>query len=644
MSTPLTSIGGLASGIDFPALTDAIIGSRLRPVRVLEQRIQGNQLRSDAYLSLSSRLQALQSASSSLANPTALTGMTAQVRTPGDGPAGFTVSAGREAAAGRVDVTVLAVAERERLGGGTFASRSEALGLEGTFVLNGAQVTVGPDDTLDQVVARINGTEDIGLRASVVTLSEGNLRLVLSQDATGADGIGFEDPDGVLRGLGVLDAGGAKADVLQAGADARLRVDGIEVSRPTNRIDDVIDGLTFTLLSADPSQRAEVEVARNTGGLEGAVRELVEAYNATIQFVRGQTRSSADARAPLAGDSVMRALGSSLQSAMLSIRGSGENGGPTRLSELGVTLQLDGTFRVDETRLAQAVASNPDAVADLFALRASSSDGAVEFVRATSDTRDGTWAVAITALPTAAEVVGSVIPDPLTGVTAEDRLRITSISDGRQVEIAFDEGMTAEALADRITLALVGAGIAGEAVVEGGALVLRQENTGSFTGFRILAEGNAAALSGIAPGEYRGTDVQGTINGEPATGRGRILSAGSAGEARGMSVRVTGMPEGGEAMVSLSRGIGAQLERIAAVANGTGDSSIGAVRDRLQEASNRLARRAEEIQARLELQREDLNRRFAAVEEAISRAQGQGISLGSQLDQISRFQYGPRRR
>jgi flagellar hook-associated protein 2 len=643
MSTPLTSIGGLASGIDFPALTDAIIASRARPIRALEARIQTNQARSEAYLTLEAQLKALQSAAQALENPTALTGMKATVAVPGGGNAGFSVSASRAATAGTFEVTVLEVAERERLGGGTFASRNDALGLEGSFVINGVGIEAGPDDSLDTLVARINAAEGAGVRASIVTVAEGEHRLVLSNLSTGAQGMTLDDPDGVLEGLGVVDAGGSKEHVLQSGADARLRVDGVEVTRSSNTIDDVLEGVTFQLHTADPAGRADVNVAQDTAALTTAIQAFVEGYNATTQFIRGTTRSTEDARAPLAGDSVMRTLGSSLQSAMLSL-GQGVPGAPNRLSDLGITLQVDGTFRIDQTRLAEAVAANPDAVADLFAQRTTSSDPAVTFLRATNDTREGNYAVEITAQATAASATGTAPGGPLTGVGEGDRIRIASLQSSRQIEVELEEGMTVEVLAQRIQEAFEAEGMSVLATVEDGALAIRHQDVGSNSGFRIETEGNAAALAGIAAGEYRGTNVQGTVNGQEAVGNGRVLTVTGEGDARGLSLRVDGMPEEGAATFSLSRGIAAQVRRTTGIATGTGNASISATRDRLEEASRRLSSRAEDIKDRLEAQREEMNKRFAAVEEAISRAQSQGTYLGAQLDQISKFQYGPRRR
>ncbi|TVR50660.1 MAG: hypothetical protein EA421_16880, partial [Gemmatimonadales bacterium] len=63
---PLTSVSGLASGIDFQGLADAIIAARRAPLRAIQKQITGSEQRSQAYLSLESRLRGLQETARSL--------------------------------------------------------------------------------------------------------------------------------------------------------------------------------------------------------------------------------------------------------------------------------------------------------------------------------------------------------------------------------------------------------------------------------------------------------------------------------------------------------------------------------------------------------------------------------------------------
>lgn len=645
--SPLSSVSGLASGIDFQSLTDAIIAQRRAPIRRLEGQIDGQKLRSEAYLSLESQLSSLRAATQPLENASGLVGNQVSLKGGGlDGPA-FAASASPAAASGTHDVRVLEVAARERLGGGTFQERDEPLGLAGTFDLNGVQIEVEADDTLNRVIQRINeastGESPAGVRASVVTVEEGAFKLVLTSEREGATGIELADPSGLLQDLGVLASEGEKAEILEAGADARIRVDGVEVTRSTNSIDDVLDGITLTLLRADPDAVAQMEVSQDVSGLREAIEGLVEAYNGVVKFARDQVASEADGRRPLSGDAILRSIRGSIQSAMLSIAPGDGGDSPSRLAELGISFQVDGTFSVDGAQLEARLLEDPHGVADLMSIRSSSSDPAIELRRAGRNTDPGEYEVVVTEAATRAMAEGAEVAPIVEGVEAGDLIRVQVPGVEGGTEVVLTEGMTLEAVADLLNDAMSQESLDAEAAVEDGRLVIRHQSYGSGSGFVLEVEGNASPLTGLSSGEYLGRDVAGMVNGQEASGTGRTLAVVGEGPAQGLVLRVTGIPEGGTGELTFERGIAAEVGVIAGAAVDGRESSLQAVRNRLEDASARLRNRAERIEDRLEAQREELNRRFAAVEQAIARAQDQGSSLSAQLTQISNFQRLPRR-
>ena len=86
-------------------------------------------------------------------------------------------------------------------------------------------------------------------------------------------------------------------------ANAALTVNGVTFSRPTNTINDIIDGLTLSLNSAT-SGAASVAVTLDTSTVETNIRGLVDSYNATKAAMDELT--SRDLDGALAGDSVFR--------------------------------------------------------------------------------------------------------------------------------------------------------------------------------------------------------------------------------------------------------------------------------------------------------------------------------------------------
>lgn len=207
----IASFSGLASGIQWRDLIDQMMALERRPAELLEERIRLNDSRASAWTTFEGLVRGFGDAAEALATGsafqnfrTSITGIPSGAVTP------IRVSADGGAATGRFDVRVLALASAEKLGGGIVTSRTEALGVQGEFLIGGARVEVQASDSLDAIVDRINaantGAGATGVTASVLTSGPGRHRLVLSADRTGAVGIDLVDgAGGALRALGLLD-------------------------------------------------------------------------------------------------------------------------------------------------------------------------------------------------------------------------------------------------------------------------------------------------------------------------------------------------------------------------------------------------------------------------------------------------------
>ncbi len=206
-----SSISGLASGIQWADLIDDIISVERRPVARLEAEIEAQQVKTDAWDTVRSLLQGLNSATTALSASTANALDAFQVNlsgfpTAGGSPLQAFVSS--DASPGNHTVRVLARAESEMVGGALQASRSDALGLSGEFLVNDRAVVVEATDSLDDIAGKINavdtGASRSGVGATVASV-DGASRLLLSASETGENGIRLADPDGVLQTLGLVD-------------------------------------------------------------------------------------------------------------------------------------------------------------------------------------------------------------------------------------------------------------------------------------------------------------------------------------------------------------------------------------------------------------------------------------------------------
>ncbi|HVI98197.1 MAG TPA: flagellar filament capping protein FliD [Sphingomonas sp.] len=219
--------------------------------------------------------------------------------------------------------------------------------------------------SLDGIAEAINAA-DAGVTATIVTDASG-ARLML-KSATGAEqAFTLTASAGSDPGLAALDVGvGAGGSTIGTAAqDAIVKLDGIAVTRSSNSVDDLIEGVKIDLLSADPGKPVTIGNRRPIADLEQVVNDFVDTYNQMLSLLKEDTNPISGT---LARDGAARTLKTSLATLTLtSLTSGGPAGAPSTLAEIGVTTNRDGTLSVDATRLTRALTDNPDAVEAMFA-------------------------------------------------------------------------------------------------------------------------------------------------------------------------------------------------------------------------------------------------------------------------------------
>jgi flagellar hook-associated protein 2 len=242
-------------------------------------------------------------------------------------------------------------------------------------------VTIGPGETsLASIRDKINAA-GAGVTASIVTDASG-ARLSLRSAATGAENA-FRitatetvDDGAAATGLTALayDAAGGASQMTRSetAVDAKATINGIAIASASNTLANVVDGLTINLLQ--PTTGAvTVSVATDTATIKQKIADFVGAFNALAGFLHSQTAYNADTKSAgaLQGDQTAN----SLQQALRNVLNKAGSASSTfsRLSDVGITMQTDGTLATDATKLDNAMASMPQ-LQKLFA--ASGTDAA----------------------------------------------------------------------------------------------------------------------------------------------------------------------------------------------------------------------------------------------------------------------------
>lgn len=256
----------------------------------------------------------------------------------------------------------------------------------GSFVAGGGTQTIAVDsgnNTLPGLRDAINKA-DIGVTASLVTDSTGS-RLVLTSGTTGAEhAFRIETSDSGDGGTQALDflaydpatappyaSGASPAGMsrLQEGADARFKLDGLELASATNTVTSALDGVTIALQKTGTTT---ISTNTSTSGGAATLQSLVTAYNSFLNVAKAlsvnepsQTRGQAGATGPLAGDGLVRDLTARMRSEIFSPL-QGATGAYTTLASLGVGFDQGGALTLDTDKFNKIMAEDPNAVARLF--------------------------------------------------------------------------------------------------------------------------------------------------------------------------------------------------------------------------------------------------------------------------------------
>ncbi len=231
-------------------------------------------------------------------------------------------------------------------------------------------ITVEPGSTLADVASKINHA-DQNLKASVINtgIGEEPFRLMVANAKTGELSRIQLDEDTTFLDISEYSPGN----------DLSLSYEDIDIKRATNSFNDLINGVTFNAGKAAPGTKVRIDVAHDIEATLGGIKAFADGYNKIVGYVAGQNQKSdvhAQNKPLLAGDSSLRNTMRQLQATLASTQNAG--GGIGSLAEIGISTDpRSGQLRVDDNKLKQALSTNYEAVANLFA-KTQSGDGIAE--------------------------------------------------------------------------------------------------------------------------------------------------------------------------------------------------------------------------------------------------------------------------
>lgn len=395
-------VGGIASGLDTEAIIEGLMTARRQPAVNIETKITANTAKISALSDFKTlvgsvttsldKLRGNPGNSNNVFNSKTISGSTSAASgTPSDIDSLMiaTVDSTAQNMSHTIKINTLAAAHQVR--SDAFTSTSTALSTlgvtAGSFTVGGKTITVSSTDTLLDLRSKINNA-GAGVTASIVSADASTHYLVLTSDDTGtANAMTFGGDATLTDTLGLTSTSGTVIkNQLTAAADANITVDGItDIVRSSNDIDDVIPGVTLSLLKAEPGTTITLEVETDLSAIKTAIDDFVTAYNDVRAYMNDQ-RTAADRNddgtvgdneyGSLAYDQILRdVVGQLSELTATSVEGAPD--GYASLGQIGIVINEDYTLSIDDTVLDGKLLTNVDGFKDLFAFQSSVSDSRV---------------------------------------------------------------------------------------------------------------------------------------------------------------------------------------------------------------------------------------------------------------------------
>ena len=383
MANILTSLGA-GSGIDVKALTDQLVDIDVTPRQtLLDQRSASVDARITALGQFQQALAAMVQALDGRIQSGAISG---QPTVSDPSVLGFTVDPG--VTIERQNLEVRQLARAQTLASAAFADSTTAIG-EGSLTihfgsvagdddagiflpaaLGALSVSIGPDDSslegIRNAINRAAIAAGAPVQAQIVTDADGS-RLML-RGATGEQS-GFiveTDGDSSLEAFRFAEGVTGGLARTQSAADSIIALNGLTLKQSGNSIDNLIPGTHLTLTKASPGAIVAIEAKRSAADLAQTVGDVASALNELADIGRELSKNTPGSAGALAADGATRRALQSLTSITSAALIPANGDAPTRLSDIGISIDRYGKFNVDSTRLTKAVQQHPEAVEQLL--------------------------------------------------------------------------------------------------------------------------------------------------------------------------------------------------------------------------------------------------------------------------------------
>ncbi|WP_354624016.1 flagellar filament capping protein FliD [Psychromonas sp. MME2] len=505
---------------------------------------------------------------------------------------------------------------------------------------------------------------DYSVSASIVNDGT-NYRLVLTNKETGeANGIELtvQDDDGNNQdGTGLsrftYSETTKNAEQTAAAQDAKIIMNGITISRASNEISNVIEGVTLNLNGeTEIGKTVTLKINKDTSKVEEQIQAFVDNYNSTILKMNELTKAGGvgDSDGILNGDSTIRNIQSQMRS-VLNTSVDHIQGSVKSFADLGILTNRDGTLSLDSLKFSNILKNDMDSVAEFFTASGSASDPMVSFESNSSLTKPGTYSVEVTQLATQGILTGTDIGlnFPLTIDADNDSftMRVDGYLSGN-INLSQKSYATIEELAIEMQSQInsdsnfVSNGISVNIANDAGKLAITSNKYGSSSTVAFTqVDTNFLTSVGLdVQGGINGVDAEGLIDGVAAFGDGQYLLSQD-GKSNGIKLLIEGGALGSRGTVTYAEGVTKLMNDVLAgiidanISSSTGDieksnTIIDGKIDSLYKKINTIDEQQTAVNYRMDKLEARLYKDFNAMDMAVSSLNNTMSYLKATLDAL----------
>lgn len=245
--------------------------------------------------------------------------------------------------------------------------------------------------TLEDVRDEINNAA-IGLKASII-MTDDNAYSIVIKSETGLDNALSIAATETVSGSGLADLNYTTYDAaveIVSASDASLTIDGLLITRDSNTIDDLIDGVTVTINDTTTTSET-ISASYNTDNALVIVTELISQINTIGDTLRTlSNRNSYGDNGPLVDDPVISYLKRSIRNLSTDpIYGYGDNA--IYMTNFGIQTEKDGTLTIDKDKFRDYYEASPSNFLALVQDKLSSTNSDVDVSVVGNDWKAGAY-------------------------------------------------------------------------------------------------------------------------------------------------------------------------------------------------------------------------------------------------------------